>query len=412
MLRQVGIRTLFLLGSLGALAIAVGFALYAAPELIRSHLSGDVSDRTLEEAVAAARQAILLGGALAAAAAVLFSFGLGTAVAQAMRRVRYAAVRVLDAPSRRSMPSFALLELDMLAGTLGRIASDLDRRLRGIRRERDEATRLLDSVGEGILQLTEDGRIVRVNRTAIELLGLPEDQEVRERPVVSFVRHPALREMLTRAAAGDAVPSREVRLDDRRVLVLANPLRGGTGRAGAVAVFVDLTELRRLEGVRRDFVANASHELKTPLTSLRGYSETLLQDDVPEELRRQFLESIHHNADRLHRIVEDLLDLSRLESGRWEPDYEPVDPAAVAEDVWHGFAERAEAAGVAFDVERDYDDPVPADRVALAQIFSNLYDNALRHTPEGGRIRVRVARADRADVHATAAIAGRVDPAA
>ncbi|MFW6040087.1 MAG: histidine kinase dimerization/phospho-acceptor domain-containing protein, partial [Gemmatimonadota bacterium] len=304
---RVRIRTLFLLGSLGALALAVGFAVYTAPELVRARLGEEVPARTLEDAVAGARQAILIGGALAAAAAILLSLGFGTLVAQALRRARYAAVRVLDAPAHRSMPSFALVELDMLAGTIGRIATDIDRRLSGIGRERDEATRLLDSVGEGILQLSGDGRIVRVNRTAIELLGLPEDQEVRERPVVSFVRQAPLRDLLTRAAAGERVPSHEVRLDDRRVLVVANPLRGGTDRAGAVAVFVDLTELRRLEGVRRDFVANASHELKTPLTSLRGYSETLLQDDeeVSDELRRQFLESIHHNAERLHRIVDD-----------------------------------------------------------------------------------------------------------
>ena len=158
-------------------------------------------------------------------------------------------------------------------------------------------------------------------------------------------------------------------------------------RAVAVA---DLTALRRLESVRRDFVANASHELKTPLTSIRGYAETLLDDDLPADMRRQFIATISDNADRLQRIVDDLLDLSRLESGRWQPRLTTLEADTVAREAWHDFEERALERGVRFDVAADCDTGVLADRSGLEQIFSNLYDNALRYTGEGGAIEVRI----------------------
>jgi signal transduction histidine kinase len=145
----------------------------------------------------------------------------------------------------------------------------------------------------------------------------------------------------------------------------------------------------RLEGVRRDFVANVSHELKTPLTSIRGYVETLLSDDLDPAMRRQFLEVIHKNADRLHSIVEDLLDLSRIESGGWRPELADVGTGQIVSDVWDSLADRATQRGIAFEPP-EIDATVRADRSALRQILSNLFDNALRYTAPGGRIRVRV----------------------
>jgi two-component system, OmpR family, phosphate regulon sensor histidine kinase PhoR len=203
--------------------------------------------------------------------------------------------------------------------------------------------------------------------------------------VAALVRHPAARRILERAAAGERVGIAELALDQRHIMVAAEPL---TGRPGAVAALVDLTDLRRLEDVRRDFVANASHELKTPLTSIRGYAETLLSDDLPPDMQRRFLQTIHNNSERLQRIVEDLLDLSRIESGGWTPEFRPVLAAAAARDAWQPFHQRADQAGVTFDAPPD-GQRVRADAAALRQIFTNLFDNALRHSRPGGRIVVR-----------------------
>jgi signal transduction histidine kinase len=185
----------------------------------------------------------------------------------------------------------------------------------------------------------------------------------------------------------------EVTIDDRRLLVTARPIPGqGNGArspGGAVVAFTDLTELRRLEGVRRDFVANVSHEIRTPLTSIRGYVETLLSDDLPADMQRQFLGVIEKNAERLHGIVDDLLDLSRLESGGWRPELRPLRALTVADDVWTGCQRRAADKHIEFRREGE-DATVVADPGGLRQVLSNLFDNALRHTPDGGRITVRV----------------------
>jgi two-component system, OmpR family, phosphate regulon sensor histidine kinase PhoR len=178
-------------------------------------------------------------------------------------------------------------------------------------------------------------------------------------------------------------------MDGRRLLVSARPLAGTADLSGegAVVGFVDLTEVRRLEGVRRDFVANVSHELKTPLTSIRGYAETLLSDDLPPDMQRQFLEVVHKNADRLHYIVEDLLDLSRLESGGWRPNLVDVDALDIVQDVWSGCVDRATKRRIAFQPPAA-SHRVRADPGGLRQVLSNLLDNALRYTPEGGHIQV------------------------
>ncbi|NIR78506.1 MAG: hypothetical protein GWM92_07675 [Gemmatimonadetes bacterium] len=140
--------------------------------------------------------------------------------------------------------------------------------------------------------------------------------------------------------------------------------------------------------MRRDFVANASHELKTPLTSIRGFAETLLEDEPPPELRRQFLRSIRNNTVRLQRLVDDLLDLSRLESGGWVARREEVDAVELARRVWGELDERAEEKGLTFEVEGE--GLAEADEQGLAQVLRNLLENSIQYTPEDGSIRVRV----------------------
>ena len=175
-------------------------------------------------------------------------------------------------------------------------------------------------------------------------------------------------------------------MGDRRVLVSGRPLEAG----GAVVTFLDVSEIRRLEEVRSDFVANASHELKTPLTTVRGFSETLLEDDPPEELRRNFLDLIWRNTVRLQQLVDDLLDLSRLESKSWVARPEPVRLDELAARTWSELGPRAEDSGVELSIQGE--DWALGDKRGLSQIFHNLFDNALRHTPEGGSIRVGIER--------------------
>jgi signal transduction histidine kinase len=150
-----------------------------------------------------------------------------------------------------------------------------------------------------------------------------------------------------------------------------------------VALF-DLTPLRRADAVRSDFVANVSHELRTPLTVVGGFAETLATDDPPPDERRQFASHILSNTRRMQRIVDDLLDLSRIESGRWQPNPSEVDVRAVASDAFASVSADAAARAIALHVDVAADaSRVWADPTALRQVLGNLIENAVRHTATG-----------------------------
>ncbi len=272
-------------------------------------------------------------------------------------------------------------ELLEITGALRDLGEEVRGRLGEMRRQRDEMQTLIDSIAEGVLALTPDARVLRMNRAVVELLGMREPDSFA--PIGTLVRHPALRDHLEESVLMPLHP-REVVVGGRHLLVRARLLEEG----GSVVTFLDVTDLRRMEQIRRDFVANASHELKTPLTAMRGFAETLLEGDPPGELKDQFLTSIRMNTVRLQNLVDDLLDLSRLESGAWKTLEEEVEVAPVAHEVWADLLNHHR--------EREFDFAIVGDAVALAdgqalhQIFRNLLDNAVRFTPDGGTIRVRI----------------------
>ena len=367
---RVRLRVLVVAAALGPPAAAVAGAHLAA--------------RGLPAGARVEARRVVVWGAAAGLAAGLVAGGAAAAFAgRELARAR-ARLRTGGSEGRLGRPRRArLAELDALVAATEAELAELRERAAAGARAKAELAALLDAVADGVVQVGRDGRVVRANAAARALLGLPPDAEGR--PLDALVRHAALRELLAAAAAGRAAGPVEAALERRRVRAVARPVEGG-----GVVVLTDLTELRRLEAVRRDFVANASHELKTPLTSIRGYTETLLAGQLPAEVERRFLETVRENAERLQRIVDDLLDLSRLESGAWQPELEEVDAGPVAEEAWAPFRDRAAAKGVAFAVVARGAPRALADPAALRQIFTNLFDNALRHTSAGGRIEVRI----------------------
>ncbi|MBI4538897.1 MAG: HAMP domain-containing protein [Gemmatimonadetes bacterium] len=342
-------------------------------------------DRTMGRA----RRAVLAAGGVALVVALLLAYVLSRLMLRPVARLAERA-RALAAGdfSRRAPLDVEVAELDTLATAFNRLAEHLEARLAELSRERDEMRALIDCMAEGVLALSADSRVVGANREASRLLRLPADP--RGAPAGALVRQPELRALLGQALVA-GFEAREATFEGRTLLVTARALDAG----GAVVTLLDATELRRLERVRRDFVANASHELKTPLTALRGYAETLLEEEPPPELRREFLASIHGNTVRLQRLVDDLLELSRLDAGAWQPELEALEVAEAAGEVWREFERRAEEKEIGFQVTGDA--AVIADAAALHQILRNLFDNALRHTLAGGEIRVRVAPPDDAD---------------
>jgi two-component system phosphate regulon sensor histidine kinase PhoR len=326
---------------------------------------------------------------VAAAIAVLFGALLavlgGQAVARPVRQLAGSANAVV-AGTEPKYPVSSIPEIRELAWAFRAMNEDLQRRLADLRREREETSTLIESMEEGVIAADARGRIVLCNGAMRRFLGLGADDPIPNLAELFYQHEP--RAVVEAVVEGREIPGREVELDGRNMLMTARPLPDG----GAVLGMLDITDLRRLQLIRRDFVANVSHELKTPLTSIVGYTETLLVEDQDAEMRRSFLQVVHDNAYRMQRLVDDLLDLARLESGAWTPNLEPVDLAAVGHEVWTHFAARDEAADIRFEVDVPGNAPVTADREALRHILTNLFDNARRHTPSGGQVTLRARR--------------------
>lgn len=374
----------------GALALALLVAYRSAFRTLNERLSDvlppDVVQRVVQETSDAYFGAVFLVLLVGTVAAVV----AGSALAAQIERVRAEIIaRARGGRADERLRQSPVADIQGLGSAVELLTDETVGRIFDLSRERDELASLVDAVSEGILQIDPEGRVVRANPAATELLGLP--RHPRGQAITTLVRNHELRRLLDSAARGGATTTREITLDDQRLLVVSRPFADSHTR-GAVIALIDLTELRRLEGVRRDFVANVSHELKTPLTSIRGYVETLLGAELPAETQRQFLDIVQKNAERLHRLVEDLLDLSRLESGGWRPELRAVDPLATAHEAWTSCAERAAAKSLTFRAEGDALLAV-ADPEGLRQVFNNLFDNAIRHTTDGGRIDVHAGSA-------------------
>jgi PAS domain S-box-containing protein len=276
--------------------------------------------------------------------------------------------------------------------------------------EKERALVTLAAITDGVITVDRRGNIISTNPAAEALMGLSQEQ-ARARPVgqaISFdsdcgASAAALADAVSACMAERRVitglPHLSLRSPDGAVhaveYALAPVPHGGGDAIGAVLVLHDVTELRKLEAIRRDFVANVSHELRTPLTSICGYAETLLTDRPDDATTRRFLETILSNGRRMQRLVDDLLDLSRIESGRWQPVPVALDPAAAAREVWASLGDRTGARPVEFAIDAAPDAPeLRADPDALRQILTNLLDNSLRHTPPGGTITCRIRRED------------------
>ena len=340
----------------------------------------------VDQAVGRAQAAVAAAGLLAALVALGLSSLVGQLYVRPLLTLRERAAAIAAGDFRRWRPRPPrVAEPDELGIALNRLAEQVESRFTELERERDEMQTLIDTMAEGVIALTAQGRVLRINRAAREVLQLPEPAAYAH--IGTLVRQRDLRELLEDSAL-HPFQAREIAIGTRHFIASSRLLEGG----GSVTTLLDVSEIRRLEQMRRDFVANVSHELKTPLTSVRGFAETLLEHDPPAELRRQFLERIRLNTLRLQRLVDDLLDLSRLESGGWMAQPERVDVGASAWEAWEAFETRAAEKGIGFTIEGEA--MAVADHDGLAQVFQNLFDNALRYTARG-RIEVLLSRNDR-----------------
>jgi two-component system phosphate regulon sensor histidine kinase PhoR len=300
-----------------------------------------------------------------------------------------------------TMPFLAAERPDQLGAIedgLGRMARSVFGTIAALNVERERLEAILRGMVEGVLVIDLAGSVVLMNARARELLELPVDRPWRGRLLIELVRDPALAEVVHELGAGATVTSRDVTLAASRGVMLqvnAARLRAVDDRPfGFVLVLHDVSELRRLEVIRRDFVANVSHELRTPLTAIKGYAETLLGpagDD--RDTARRFLGVIDRHSERLGRLIDDLLALSDLELGRTALRLGTTSMGSVIDDVLQILGEAGRRKGVRVRAEIAADvPPVQADGDRLRQVLINLVDNGIKYTPSGGCVTVRARR--------------------
>ncbi len=332
---------------------------------------------SLQTTIADAQRAVTLAGVVALGVALLVAWSLSRSITRPLIDLRNVARAIADGDLERRASLDAPGELGDLALSLRELSVQLA--ARDAARRADEAllVQLTESLNEGVVGVDSTRHVIRINETGRRLLGA---REAIPFSVDLIPRERALREALQAAFDGETTDGSEATLLGRTVNITARPLTSG----GAVLALLDLTRVRRLEAVRRDFVANVSHELRTPLTIISGFAETLVQDDPPEDRRRQFAERILGNTRRMQRIVDDLLDLSRIESGSWTPNPTTVDLAAVAADVIGAARDAAGAKGIRLEASvHPRAREIWADPTAIRQVLGNLADNAVRHTNTG-----------------------------
>lgn len=332
---------------------------------------------------------VLLGASLGALAfaAVLITLAVNWA-ARPLRRLTELSSRMVEGALGERSHAHGTDEVATLGHSLDRLSTNLARALEQLRADHQLLEATLEGMQEGVMVVDLEGRIRHANPALRDMLLLGPDAPGR--PVLEAVRNARLMELFERARSLPEGSSGEIEvggIKPRRLQVQVNLLAGQPG--DLLVVLVDVTQLRHLESVRRDFVANASHELRTPVASIRSAAETLHGAQEDPQARATFLEIIERNAARLQQLVEDLLDLSRIEAREYRLDPQPVELRAFLGSLVENFETQSSARSIQLQV-----DPalaglqVLADRRALEQVFSNLLDNALKYGSPGTTVQV------------------------
>lgn len=378
-----GVRARLFLISLGLTGVlAIGAYLYAETRLAR-----ELAEPELRPAISALRQTLAAAAVLGVAIAVVMSSVASALATRALRSLTSVAKTMASGDLSARAPIATRDEFGEHARVLNQVARNLSGSLNDVREERDRLDAILCSMQEGLLLLDVSGRIVVLNPALREMLLLGPDAVGKT--LLEVIRHAELKQLLDEVRDSPASLTREIEIGSikpRRLLVRVAELLEARGQI--IAVFVDVTEMRRLESMRRDFVANVSHELRTPVTAIRSAAETL-QSGAPQnpEVLEQFLGIIDRNAARLQDLVEDVLDLSRIESRELKLQYEELEMSLLYGQVLSLFRERADRRGVRLvnaaraDVTRAF-----TDRRALEHVLTNLVDNAVKYCGTGAII--------------------------
>jgi len=348
----------------------------------------------IDQALKAIQIKIMLGGLFIALLAAGISLYVSRRISRPIEKLKQGADFFARGDLSHRMPGTDLVEIDSLIETLNQMAGELEDRLNTIVRQKNELTAVLSSMTEGVMAVDMKERIISINKAAARIFEtLPEN--LLNRSIPEVIRNPDLQKFINNALSSNKNLEEDITLyqGGERILYVHNtPLEDPDGqRRGILVVLNDVTHLRKLENMRKDFAANVSHEIKTPLTAIKGFVETLRTGEgvEPRETDR-FLAIIEKHVNRLTAIVEDLMKLSKIEQQDEKSDIH-LEESSVKNLILSAVQtcrEKADAKKITVDLVCPEDISLQLDSRLMAQAIVNLLDNAINHSDPNGDIQI------------------------
>ncbi|MFA5389483.1 MAG: ATP-binding protein [Candidatus Omnitrophota bacterium] len=345
----------------------------------------------LREILFAIRKAIFFSLFFALGLAFVLGSLLTRAVIKPINKMIYASRKFSQGDFSHKIYLDSRDELGELAVTLNTMAQNLEDNINEIKVKNQHLTAILESMAEGIIVVDKDSRIVSVNPTIEKIFNISKN-DLTGRSFLEAIRNNDMADIINEVLDKGRFTSRELSLVlpvQRTFQVNASPVFDKDLVSACLLVIHDITEIRKLETMRRDFVANVSHELKTPLTSIKGFTETLLEGGLDDKDNNiHFLKIIHAHAERLDKLVNDLLSLSYIESKEILLEKEVFNLREEAEKVIAGFTAQVKIKNIDIKNELDARLTIKADRDRIEQVFTNLIDNAIKFNREKGAVSI------------------------
>ncbi|PIC65500.1 histidine kinase [Sporosarcina sp. P13] len=334
---------------------------------------------------------VFLSAFIAFILTTFFAFFLSTRITLPLRKMKQAAFELSKGNFNTHLPVAQKDEIGQLATAFNQMGRQLKYNIELIKQEKEQLSSILTSMTDAVITFNQDYSILLKNPQAELLLKKWYGYNAKKNhPLPKEVFH-----MLEHAISFSEQVEDELELGGQFYVISISPLYSENSIRGAVAVFRDMTEQHKLDKLRSDFIANVSHELRTPISMLQGYSEAIIDDVVSsEEERMEMVQIIHDESKRMSRLVTDLLNLARMESGHIQLNQEPLPVVDFLNRLVTKFSQVAKDAEVDLSLKTDESTGllVNADEDRLEQVFTNLIDNAIRHTPNGGAVTLGVYR--------------------
>lgn len=335
---------------------------------------------------------IFLAAGIAIVLTIIFAVFLSTRITSPLIKMREAAIDLTRGEFNKKVPILTHDEIGELATAFNQMGEQLNFHINALRQEKEQLSGIVNSMADGVITMNRNGDMIVTNPPAERFVrdwyfehNLSVDEANWKLPT-------DLNQVLQEVIEGETEVLKEISILGRNWVMIMTPLYDQSFVRGAVAVIRDMTEERRLDKMRKDFIANVSHELRTPISLMQGYSEAIVDNvaESPEE-KNDLAQIIHEESLRMGRLVNELLDLARMEAGHTQLNLAPVEVEPFAERIMKKFKGIADEQDVKLTLSKSIANPiVTCDEDQIEQVFTNLIDNAIRHTDSGGTVKVTV----------------------